>query len=177
MRGLLGRFHCHAAQVLHESADPEQVELVNRYLERGRLAFTTGEWHDLQPVAGNRLTRRQLRERALSVLRGTLGVRTKYDVPGFLRFDALNGPGSIRTLICLRGRGVDLAYFQEVWGGDGTRIATGISALSLLGITGGPVDWQEAGELNVDAALQALRNGCAEFLSAAPGLLAGLPAR
>lgn len=177
MRGLLGRFHCYAVEVLHEPADPEQVQLVERYLERGTLAFTTGEWRDLYPAVGNRLTSWQLRERALSVLGETLGVRTKCDVPGFLHFDAPMATGSVRTLICIHGRGADLAYFQEVWEADESRIKTCISALSLLGLTGGAVDWREVGEANVDRALQALRNGCVEFLSGAPSLLAesGVP--
>jgi len=71
----------------------------------------------------------------------------------------------------LRVRGADIAYFQEVWNTDGTRIATGISALSWLGIVGGPTNWERVGEENVDQALIALRAGCAEFLSAVPKLL------
>lgn len=173
MRGLLGRSHCYAVEALHEPVDPEQVQLVEKYLERGTLAFMTGEWRDLHPAIGTRLPKRQLRDRVLLFLGERLGVRTKYDAPGFLRFAAPVGTASVVTLICIGGRGADLAYFQEVWSGDGSRIATCISALHWLGITGGPVDWEEVGEANIDRALQALRNGCVEFLSAAPGLLAG----
>jgi hypothetical protein len=172
-RGLLGRFHVYAVEVLREPAEPEQVHLVERWLERGTSAFETGEFGELYPAAGARLTRRELREQTLSALGETLGVQTKYDAPGFLRFAVPLGTASVVTLICIGGRGNDLAYFQEVFSSDGSRIATAISALSLLGITGGPVDWREVGDRNVEAALQALRNGATEFISAAPSILAG----
>jgi hypothetical protein len=171
-RGLLKRYHTLAVDILNEPTDSEETEIVTWYLEKGRLAFMTGEWLRAKPVgSGNRLPRRDLRERLLDFMGGTLGERTKCDVPACVKFEAhLNG-AMVCTSVFIRVRGADLGYFQEVESADGVRIAAFISALGWLGITGGSTDWETVEEGNVDQTLRALRNGCTEFLSAAPALL------
>ena len=105
MRGLLGRSHYYAVEALHEPACPEQVQLVEKLPRAGTMAFMTGEWRDLHPTIGTRLPKRQLRDRVLLFLGERLGVRTKYDAPGFLRFAAPVGTATVVTLICIGGRG------------------------------------------------------------------------
>jgi len=114
----------------------------------------------------------ELRKKILARLGDAAGERTRNADPGWLSFEAQIGGATVRTLISIKGRGADLSYFQEVLDGGGARLQTCISALSLLGITGGPTAWEKVGQENVDQSLSALRVGCGEFLAAVPGLLA-----
>jgi hypothetical protein len=172
-RGLVRRFHSCAVSILREPTDAEEEELVQWYLQSGTKAFTTGEWRTFKPACGNRLPRPELRRRALASMGGRLGNPAKCDVPGAMVFESpVEGrEATIRTFVFLRVRGADLAYFQELWVANGDRTATGISALSWLGITGGPCAWRTVGEGNVEQALEAIRAGGAEFISAVPNLL------
>jgi hypothetical protein len=173
-RGLVKRFHFDAVTVLHELSNVEEEELVRCYLEKGTRAFTTGEWQALKPVEiGNRILKPDLRRRLLACVGNTLGNQIPGNMPGSVVFEVplQSLDASVRTIVVLEGRGIALAYFQELWHPSGPRIATAVSALSWLGITGGPAAWEKVGEGNIERALVAIRNGAAEFIHAAPNLL------
>jgi hypothetical protein len=170
--GLLRRFHTHAVALLGLPPDPEEERVVKWYIDRGRSGFATGEWRRLKAAGiGRRLARPELRTRLLHSIGTALGGRRKDAIPGCVLFETILTGGAVRTHVFLRARGADIAYFQEVFTKDGSRIGTAICPLSWLGIIGGPVSWEEVGEGNVDQAIEAIRVGGLEFLAAVPRLL------
>ena len=172
---LLKRFHVDAVAELNSPNEPTGDALVESYILSARGALITDAWMKANPViSAERLTRLELRERVMELFGEVFGKRIRSNAPGCITFEAAFGVASLRTLVFLRVRGSDVAYFHEVWGLDGTRVATGISALSWFGIIGGPTSWECVDKENADQVLNALYEGCNEFVSAAPGLL-GVP--
>lgn len=171
--GLVKRqIHYETACSLNETGSPEEKKLTEWYLDRGKKSFGTGEWRRMQTIATESLlARKDLRKIVLSNVQDKLGIRGKSDVPNYHVFDSNYDGVIVRTYICLNGKAGDLTYFHEVLSIDRIRIATFISILSWMGISGGGTTWEGLTRENVDSATHALELVCSEFLSVVPHLV------
>lgn len=174
--GLVKRqIHYETACFLNDTGSSEENKLIEWYLDRGHKSFATGVRRKMQTIAtGNLLARKDIRKIVLGTIKDKLGIRGNSDVPNDHVFESNYDGVIVRTYICLNGKPGDLTYYHEVLSIDRIRIATSISILSWLGISGGGTTWEALTRENVDTAAHALELVCSEFLSAMSQLVRNL---